>query len=178
MRFRTSLSERIWETPADNRQGRARCRVFLCHNSADKPLIKEIADRLELDFGVEHFLDAFDIPTGEAFRPWIEQALRNSTGRAIFLGSSGWGPTHRWEAEQAIALKAADSDFRLIPVALPGIREDDMSMLGDGSLFRDLNWADLRNSLDDQDGLDKLYLDYAHNQHFRRWSLLNDATRV
>jgi hypothetical protein len=21
-------------------------------------------------------------------------------------------------------------------------------------------------------------LDYAHNQHFRRWSLLNDATRV
>jgi hypothetical protein len=25
---------------------------------------------------------------------------------------------------------------------------------------------------------DMLYLDYAHNQHFRRWSLLNDATRV
>jgi len=138
-------------------QGRALCRVFLCHNSADKPLIKEIADRLELDFGVLHFLDAFDIPTGEAFRIWIERALQESTGCAIFLGASGWGPTHRWEAEQTIARRAVDSDFRLIPVALPGIRDEDMNALGDGSLFRDLNWADLRNGIDDQDGLDKLY---------------------
>jgi WD40 repeat protein len=140
-------------------EGRDRtlCRVFLCHNSADKPLIKEIADRLELDFGILHFLDAFDIPTGEAFRIWIERALKESTGCAIFLGSSGWGPTHRWEAEQALARRAVDAEFRLIPVALPGIREEDMKALGDGSFFRDLNWADLRNGLDDQDGLDKLY---------------------
>jgi WD40 repeat protein len=136
---------------------RTLCRVFLCHNSADKPLIKEIADRLELDFGILHFLDAFDIPTGEAFRIWIERALKESTGCAIFLGSSGWGPTHRWEAEQALARRAVDPEFRLIPVALPGIREEDMKALGDGSFFRDLNWADLRNGLDDQDGLDKLY---------------------
>ena len=83
--------------------GRALCRVFLCHNSADKSLIKEIADRLELDFGVLHFLDAFDIPTGEAFRIWIERALKESTGCAIFLGTNGWGPTHYWEAEQALS---------------------------------------------------------------------------
>jgi hypothetical protein len=47
---------------------RTLCRVFLCHNSADKAAIKDIADRLELDFGVPHFLDAFSIPTGEAFK--------------------------------------------------------------------------------------------------------------
>jgi hypothetical protein len=32
-----------------------------------------------------------------------------------------------------------------------------MNALGDGSLFRDLNWADLRNGPDDPEGLDKLY---------------------
>jgi WD40 repeat protein len=133
------------------------CRVFLCHNSADKPLIKEIADRLELDFGTLHFLDAFAIPTGEAFKSWIERALQESTGCAIFLGANGWGPTHRWEAEQAIARRATDPNFRLIPVALPGIKEADMCALGDGRLFRDLNWADLRNGPDDQDGLDRLH---------------------
>jgi WD40 repeat protein len=131
--------------------------VFLCHNSADKASIKEIADRLELDFGILHFLDAFDIPTGEAFRIWIERALQESTGCAIFLGANGWGPTHRWEAEQAIARRTIEPDFRLIPVALPGVKQADMNALGDGSVFRDLNWADFRNGIDDQNGLDKLY---------------------
>src|SRR5262245_46046100 len=103
---------------------RTLCRVFLCHNSADKAVIKDIADRLELDFGVLHFLDAFSIPTGEAFIAWIERALRDSTGCAIFLGANGWGPTHLWEAEQALAKRKIDSTFRLIPVALPGIKEE------------------------------------------------------
>jgi hypothetical protein len=83
-----------------HRPGRSRCQVFLCHNSLDKPVIKELADRLQLDFGVAHFPDAFAIPTGEAFRPWIAQALRESSGCTIFLGAHGWGPTHLWEAEQ------------------------------------------------------------------------------
>jgi WD40 repeat protein len=129
----------------------------LCHNSLDKPVVKEIADRLELEFGVPHFLDSFAIPTGEEFMPWIEEALQASTGCAIFLGANGWGPTHRWEAERAVARRAIDPTFRLIPVVLPGITEEDMSSLGDGILFRDLNWADLRSGLNDQDGLDRLY---------------------
>jgi WD40 repeat protein len=137
--------------------GRTLCRVFLCHNSADKPLVKEIADRLELDFGVLHFLDAFDIPTAAAFRPWIEQALRESTGCAIFLGANGWGPTHLWEAEQALAKEAQNPGFQLIPVALPGIRDGDMSRLDGGSVFRDLNWADFRAGIDAPDSLDKLH---------------------
>jgi TIR domain len=81
-----------------HRPGRPPCRVFLCHNSLDKAFVKEIADRMELDFGVPHFLDAFAIPTGQAFKPWIERALLESSGCAIFLGKNGWGPTHRWEA--------------------------------------------------------------------------------
>jgi hypothetical protein len=131
--------------------------VFLCHNSADKPLIKEIADRLELDFGVPHFLDAFAIPSGEAFMPWIERALSRSSGCAIFLGSSGWGPTHLWEAELAAARRRSDPTFRLIPVALPGLDEPQMLRLDRGNVFGDLNWVDLRGGITEQDGLDRLY---------------------
>ncbi len=147
----------IREAESGAETGRILCRVFLCHNSADKPFVKEIADRLELDFGVLHFLDVFDIPTGEAFRVWIEHSLRDSTGCAIFLGANGWGPTHLWEAQMAIKRNATDTTFRLIPVALPGIREEDMAALDSGNVFRDLNWADFRNGVDDLDALDKLY---------------------
>lgn len=150
-----SAQERALES--GRRPGRPLCRIFLCHNSLDKPFIKDLADRLELDFGVAHFLDAFAIPTAEKFRPWIERALQESSGWAIFLGANGWGPTHLWEAGEALARRASDPGFRLIPVALPGIREKDMRRLGDGSLFRDVNWADLRSGMSDADALDKLY---------------------
>jgi hypothetical protein len=43
--------------------------VFLCHNSTDKPFIKQIADALELEFGRKFFLDVYAIPTGQAFVP-------------------------------------------------------------------------------------------------------------
>jgi WD40 repeat protein len=147
----------IRESDSGAATGRIPCRTFLCHNSADKPFVKEMADRLELDFGVLHFLDVFDIPTGEAFRVWIERSLGDSTGCAIFLGANGWGPTHLWEAQMAIRRHAADTAFRLIPVALPGIREGDMAALDGGNVFRDLNWADFRSGADDQNALDKLY---------------------
>ena len=57
--------------------------VFLCHNSVDKPFIREIADALELEFGTRFFLDVFAIPTGEKFIPWIERALEECAVCAI-----------------------------------------------------------------------------------------------
>jgi hypothetical protein len=42
-------------------------------------------------------------------------------------------------------------------VVLPGVIAADLAALSDGSLFRDVNWADLRKGPDDQDNLDKLY---------------------
>jgi WD40 repeat protein len=129
--------------------------VFLCHNSKDKSEIKLIADALELDFGIPHFLDAYAIPTGEAFIPWIERKLNESTGCAIFLGSNGWGPTHLWEAEMALARARKNPEFLLIPVALDGVAQADMERLGSGTLFRDINWADFRKGLGDPDALEK-----------------------
>ncbi len=130
--------------------------VFLCHNSLDKPLVRQVAEGLELEFGIPHFLDVYAIPTGEAFLPWIESALEKSSGCAIFLGANGWGNTHFWEAERALERYRRDPAFRLIPVALPSIRDEDMHRLGAGSLFSEINWADFRNGPVDPEAIRKL----------------------
>jgi WD40 repeat protein len=130
--------------------------VFLCHNSADKVFIRRLADALELEFGTKFFLDVFAIPTGEAFIPWIEKALENCAVCAIFLGGNGWEPTHLWEAELALARYRRDPKFRIIPVALPGLSQQEAAKLGSGKLFQEVNWADFTRGPDDKDSLDKL----------------------
>jgi hypothetical protein len=75
-------------------QGSSRLAVFLRHNSKNEARIKQIADGLELEFGAPLFLDAYAIPTGQAFMPFIEKALATCSGCVIFLGANCWGPTH------------------------------------------------------------------------------------
>jgi len=130
--------------------------VFLCHNSRDKALIRQVADGLKLEFDLPYFLDVHDIPTGEAFMPWIENALSTCGGCAIFLGANGWGETHFWEATRALDRYRVDPHFKIIPVALPGISEDDMNRLGSGTLFQEVNWADFRNGPVDMEAIQKL----------------------
>ena len=130
--------------------------VFLCHNSDDKAFIRAIADALELEFGTKFFLDVFAIPTGEQFIPWIEKALEGCAVCAIFLGKNGWGPTHLWEAELALARYRREPKLRIIPVALPGIDLEQAAKLGSGKLFQEVNWADFTKGPDDKESLDKL----------------------
>jgi WD40 repeat protein len=130
--------------------------VFLCHNSKDKNTVKQIADMLELEFGLPFFIDAYAIPTGEAFLPWIERSLAEASGVAIFLGAHGWGATHLWEAEKALARYATEPTFKLIPVALPGITDADIQRLGSGKFFQEINWADFRQGANDRNSLEKL----------------------
>lgn len=130
--------------------------VFLCHNSHDKAFIRAIADALELEFGTKFFLDVFAIATGEHFLPRIEKALEDCAVCAIFLGKNGWGPTHLWEAELALARYRRDPKLRIIPVALPGIDLEQAAKLGSGKLFQEVNWADFTKGPDDKESLDKL----------------------
>lgn len=130
--------------------------VFLCHNNADKAFIRRLADALELEFGTSFFLDVFAIPTGEAFIPWIEKAMERCTVCAIFLGGNGWGPTHLWEAELALARYRRDPSFSIIPVALPDLSLIESAKLGSGRLFQEINWADFTKGVDDKDSLEKL----------------------
>lgn len=154
LKYRAPMSEALQITAktADSTNGAV---VFLCHNSLDKSFIREIADALELEFGTKFFLDVFAIPTGEEFIPWIEKALQDCAVCAIFLGGNGWGPTHLWEAELALARYRRDPQLRIIPVALPGIDRVEAAKLGSGKLFQDINWADFTKGPNDKESLDK-----------------------
>jgi len=140
----------------DRNDASIKIRIFLCHNSKDKPRITQIADALELDFGTPFFLDVYAIPTGQEFIPFIEQALATCSGCVIFLGANGWGPTHLWEAEQALRRYRADPQFKLLPAVLDGARSDDMAKLGAGRVFQDINWADFQTGADEHESLRKL----------------------
>jgi len=130
--------------------------AFLCHNSADKEVVKSIADALEIEFGRKFFLDVFSIPVGAEFIPWIAKAIEGCDACAIFLGGAGWGPTHFWEAELALSRYRRDPKLKIIPVALPGLSMEEARKLGSGNLFQEVNWADFTKGPGDRLSLEKL----------------------
>lgn len=133
-------------------------RVFLCHNSADKGIVREVAEALELEYGIPNFLDVYSIPAGVEFMPFLEKELSDCSCCAIFLGGKGWGPTHLWEAEQAVVRFRKDPTFKLIPVMLPGLLDVDINKFASGGVFRTLNCVDFRTIPIESDSLRKLFL--------------------
>jgi WD40 repeat protein len=127
----------------------ARYDVFLCHNSLDKPLVKDAADALQIEAGILFFLDEFSIPASVEFMEFIRGEMRRAAACVIFLGSHGWGGTHLTEAKLALDVKHERPNFRIIPVNLPGKPTD-----GWGTLFGighepPFNWIEFSGANDD-----------------------------
>jgi formylglycine-generating enzyme required for sulfatase activity len=94
--------------------------VFLSHNSADKPFVEEIANRLK-EHKLRPFLDRWNLVPGDAWQPELEVAMRSCATAAIVFGATGDGPWHN--AEMQVLLNRAQrerGEFRLIPVLLEG----------------------------------------------------------
>ena len=91
--------------------------VFLCHNSADKPAVKEIGKRLK-EHGLRPWLDEWHLRPGFSGQAELEKQIENIKAAAVFVGESGMGPwqTHEYEAffREFIARKCP-----VIPVILP-----------------------------------------------------------
>ena len=64
--------------------------VFLCHNSTDKPIIREITRQLE-EHGIRPWLDERDSRPGVPFRTEIEERIKNIPSAAVFVGNAGIG---------------------------------------------------------------------------------------
>lgn len=129
--------------------GAIRYDVFLCHNRVEKPLVKDIADALQVEAGLLFFLDEYSIPASVEFLEYIRNEMRRSASCAIFLGPAGWGPTHLSEARLALDIKAERSEFRIIPVKLPGSREEDWAELFGSGSSPPYNWIELTAVGDD-----------------------------
>ena len=119
--------------------------VFLSHHGADKPLAEELARRLERA-GVSVFLDSEGIPSGETWIGALEAALEASRAFVVCLGSAGLGPWMEREIDSALVRATEDSNFRVIPVLLPGSSREQLNSV---SLFlRQHHACDLRRGFE------------------------------
>jgi TIR domain len=74
--------------------------VFLCHNSEDKPAVREIAQKLSEE-NIKPWLDEADIRGGSFWRTAIGQQIETVKSAAVFVGDGGVGP---WQSRENIAL--------------------------------------------------------------------------
>ena len=94
----------------------ARPVVFCSHASADKPRVKEFAERLCLD-GIEAWVDGWEIDSGDDFVARINDGLERCTAGLVFFSRNT--PRSRWVSAEISALtKRAVHGLRVIPVLL------------------------------------------------------------
>jgi hypothetical protein len=74
--------------------------VFLCHNSEDKPAVREISKKLA-EKNIKPWLDEEQIRPGTSWQPALGEQIKNINSAAVFVGNSGIGP---WQDEEIQAL--------------------------------------------------------------------------
>ena len=82
--------------------------VFLSHNSQDKPVVREIAARLEAR-GLNPWLDAAELRPGVPWQDELEKAMRTTHAAAVFLGGHGVGSWQRPEIRACLSHRPQQS---------------------------------------------------------------------
>jgi len=112
--------------------------VFLCHNSEDKPEVKEIRDRLK-QFGIRPWLDEQELIAGGRWLKSLQEKIVQVDSAAIFFGSRGRGRVQEHEIE-ILSNEAMRREFPLIPVLLTSIVDKPEL----GPLLELRGWVDFR----------------------------------
>jgi hypothetical protein len=92
--------------------------VFLCHNSIDKPAVKEIARRLQ-EHGIVPWLDEWEIRPGAEWQGVLEEQIDTIHSVAVFIGTNGIGPWQDLE-KKAFLQQFQKRNSPIIPVILSG----------------------------------------------------------
>ncbi len=95
--------------------------VFLCHNSEDKPLVREIAEQLR-QHGLLPWLDDWELRPGLPWQALLADQIDNIESAAVFIGSRGIGPWQDLEI-RGILQEFAMRRVPIIPVILPNALE-------------------------------------------------------
>ncbi|RYD29545.1 MAG: TIR domain-containing protein, partial [Verrucomicrobiaceae bacterium] len=102
-------------------------KVFLSHNSADKPEVEALALRLSREDGIEPWLDKWNLIPGQSWQEEIEEAMRECDCCAVFIGRGDpehgvLGPWQNAEMRALISRQVTErgARFAVIPVLLPG----------------------------------------------------------
>ena len=112
--------------------------VFLCHNSADKPMVRRICQQLK-EAGILPWLDVEELPPGQPWQPLLEKQIKNIRAAAVCFGAAGIGP---WQEREMYGFLNAfvKRGVPVIPLLLP-----DASSVPDLPIFLDeMTWVDFR----------------------------------
>jgi hypothetical protein len=116
--------------------------VFLSHRSSDKDFVRQIAGRLEDEAQLRPFLDEWHLVPGEPLQEQLEAALQDAQACAVFVGPSGLSPWENEETRVILDSRIKDHNIRVIPVLLPGAKEETIDTLP--PLLKRFLWVDFR----------------------------------
>jgi hypothetical protein len=94
--------------------------VFLCHNSADKPAVREIALELTKE-GIKPWLDVDQIRPGTSWQTTLGEQIENIKSAAILVCDAGLGPWQNQES-QSFLNQFVKRGCPVIPVILPSVK--------------------------------------------------------
>jgi nucleoside phosphorylase len=115
--------------------------VFLCHNSADKPVVRQLRDALK-ERQVRTWFDEDQLIPGRPWQEALEQAIKSIGAAAICVGASGFGPWQNQEM-RAYIQQFVNRTAAVIPVLLP-----DVTQVPELPVFlQEFTWVDLRDGL-------------------------------
>ncbi len=125
--------------------------IFLSHNSADKPPVECIAQKLKT-VGLAPWLDKWCLVPGQSWQYELANALRSCPTCGIFVGQNGLGDWAREELLVAQDRATKEPNFRLIPILRPGVHDPfDYSKLP--PFLTQRTWVDFRSGLDEPEPL-------------------------
>jgi TIR domain len=112
--------------------------AFLCHNSQDKPKVRELNEILR-NAGIKCWFDEEQIKPGEVWQEKLEAAIPTIRNCLVIVGNSGAGPWQEIERRTFIS-EFANKGCKIIPVLIGNPKT-----LPELPLFlRQFMWSDLR----------------------------------
>jgi len=120
--------------------------IFLSHNSADKPLVESVAQKLQSK-GLNPWLDKWCLVPGQPWQLQLATILRSCPTFGVFVGQNGLGDWAREELLVAQDRAAKERSFRIIPILLPGVPDPfDYGKLP--PFLAQRTWVDFRRGLE------------------------------
>ena len=111
--------------------------VFLCHNSKDKPEVKQIGEQLKQQ-RLQPWLDEWEFRPGFPWQRELERQIEHIKSAAVFVGSSGFGPWQEHELD-AFLREFVKRQCPVIPVLLPTAPQQPIL-----PIFLSYMWVDFR----------------------------------
>ena len=114
--------------------------VFLCHNSHDKPQVKQLARQLQAQ-GLKPWLDEWQLRPGHPWQRALEEQIEQIKSAAVFVGKNGRGPWQDMELD-AFIREFVSRKCPVIPVVLADAPDKPPLPV----FLRGMTWVDFRKS--------------------------------